>query len=96
MIAGLRSFQFVGIATNIPVVPITSIFIAIARFAASIAEAYPFHQAIRDLYARKRAVKRHLVDNAALKATLNPNLPNNSCRRTHDNYVWFIERFIYN
>lgn len=41
-------------------------------------------------------VKRHGVDNATLKATLNLNLPNNSCRRTHDNYVWFIERFIYN
>jgi hypothetical protein len=60
----------------------------------SIAEAYPFHPTIRDLSAREHAVKRRGVDNATLKATLN--LPNNSCRRTHDNYVWFIERFIYN
>jgi hypothetical protein len=57
-------------------------------------QAYPFHPAIRDLYAREHAVKRRVVDNATFKATLN--LPNNSCRRTYDNYVWFIERFIYN
>jgi len=39
------------------------------QFARSIAEAYPFHRAIRDLYARERAVKRHEVDNAPQSTT---------------------------